>query len=92
MSDAADHPAEAAYFGRGFLPLKRGSDGRLGVTVSGQGGGDNTVVNITVNQSGGEDQNSNGTNPDAKALASRIKSVVVQVIADEKRPGGLLYH
>lgn len=76
-----------------ILPLKRGSDGRLGVTVSGgQGGGDNTVVNITVNQSGGEDQNSNGTNQDAKALANRIKSVVVQVIADEKRPGGLLYH
>lgn len=75
-----------------ILPLKRGSDGRLGVTVSGQGGGDNTVVNITVNQSGGEDQNSSGNAQDARALANRIKGVVLEVIGNEKRPGGLLYN
>lgn len=74
-----------------ILPLKRGSDGRLGVTVTGaQAGGDNTVVNITVNQSGGEDRNSSGNNQDGKTLANRIKSVVLEVIVSEKRPGGLL--
>lgn len=75
-----------------ILPLKRGPDGRLGVTVTGtRGGEDNTVVNITVNQLGGESQISSGTNDDARELANRIKGVVLEVINTQKRPGGLLY-
>lgn len=74
-----------------IMPLKRGADGRLGVTVSGGQGGDNTVVNITVNQTG-ENQSSTGTNNDARILANKIKSVVMDVIATEKRPGGALYN
>lgn len=74
-----------------IMPLKRGADGRLGVTVSGGQGGDNTVVNITVNQNG-ENQSSTGTNNDARMLANKIKSVVMEVITTEKRPGGTLYN
>lgn len=74
-----------------ILPLKRGSDGRLGVTMNSSGGAGDTVVNITVNQSGGESQSSNGTNNDARALAGKIKGVVLEVITTEKRPGGLLF-
>jgi len=74
-----------------IMPLKRGPDGRLGVTMNGGGAG-NTVVNITVNEAGREESNSSGQNTDAKALADRIKGVVLDVIVNQKRPGGLLYN
>lgn len=59
--------------------------------MNGGGGAGDTVVNITVNQSGNENQSSSGTNNDAKHLANKIKSVVLDVITTEKRPGGMLY-
>lgn len=73
-----------------ILPLKRGSDGKLGVTMNAGGSAGDTVVNITVNESG-ESKDSSGTNNNGKALADKLKGVVMQVIATEQRPGGLLY-
>ena len=74
-----------------IMPLKRGSDGKLGVTMNGGGGAGDTVVNITVNEGGKEDSNSTGTNNDAKALANMIKTVVLSVLITQQRPGGVLY-
>ena len=76
-----------------ILPLKRGSDGKLGVTMNGSDGtgAGSTVVNITVNQSGGEEKSSTGNNEDGKTLANMIKGVVLNVISNEQRPGGVLY-
>lgn len=73
-----------------IMPLKRGSDGRLGVSMSGGGGAGDTVVNITVNQ-GSEEKSGSGANNSGKALADKLKSSVLEVIMNEKRPGGLLY-
>jgi phage-related minor tail protein len=71
-----------------ILPLKRGADGKLGVTMNGGTDG-GTVVNITVNENGQTKQE--GATGDAGQLAQRIKGAVLQVIVNEKRPGGLLY-
>lgn len=73
-----------------ILPLKRGSDGKLGVTMNNAGSAGDTVVNITVNQSS-ESKDSNGPNNEAKQFANMIKSAVLQVIVTEKRPGGILW-
>jgi len=75
-----------------ILPLKRGSDGKLGVTMSDGGGAGDSVVNITINHTGDtKKENTEGGNGTLKELGKRIKSVVLEVIATEKRPGGLLY-
>lgn len=70
-----------------ILPLKRGADGKLGVTMNGGGQGA-PVVNITVMQDGKTKQD--GAGGDMAQLAQRIKSVVVQEIVTQQRPGGLL--
>lgn len=74
-----------------ILPLKRGSDGKLGVTMNGGAGGA-TVVNITVNTDGNTNkEDTKGGNSAMQEFGKRIKGAVLEVIATEKRPGGLLY-
>ena len=75
-----------------ILPLKRGSDGKLGVTMNGSDGtgAGSTVVNITVNQSG-EEKSSTGNDENGKVLANMIKGAVMNVLLTEQRPGGVLY-
>lgn len=74
------------------LPLKRGSDGSLAVTMNGSDGtsAGSTVVNSTVNQSG-EEKSSTGNDESGKLPANMIKGVVLNVITNEQRPGGVLY-
>ena len=69
-----------------ILPLKRGSDGKLGVA----GGSGGATVNIVVNVEnsggdGGEDNKENG-----RELGRQIASTVRGILLTEKRPGGLL--
>ena len=66
-----------------IMPLRRGSDGRLGVEVS--GGVGNVVVNVDA--SGSRVQ---GDQPNAKALGSAIGAAVQAELIKQKRPGGLL--
>ena len=75
-----------------ILPLKRGSDGKLGVTMNGNGSTGGTVVNVTVNHTGDrKDEKTDGSDGAMKEFAGMIKNSVLQVIVSEKRPGGLLY-
>ena len=76
-----------------ILPLKRGSDGKLGVSMNGGDGtgAGSTVVNITVNQGGNEENSSTGTNNDGKKLANMIKASVLDILVTQRRPGGMLY-
>ena len=68
-----------------ILPLKRGSDGKLGVTS--QGGGSN-VVNVTVNA---ENSNVEGDNEKSQQLGQAIAAAVQSEIINQQRAGGLLY-
>lgn len=75
-----------------ILPLKRGSDGRLGVSMAGGGGIQNNIA-ITINQGGPSGTVETAKGDDAsRQLAARIRGVVVEVLNDESRPGGALYN
>lgn len=68
-----------------IMPLKRGSDGKLGVTA--QGGGSN-VVNVSVNASGTSAQ---GNTMKASQLGKMIGTAIEAELIKQKRPGGILY-
>lgn len=65
------------------MPLKRGSNGKLGVQAS--GGVGNITVNVTNNQSNA-DSDSNEGKLLGKALAKAIQSELIK----QRRPGGIL--
>jgi lambda family phage tail tape measure protein len=71
-----------------IMPLRRGRNGRLGVEVSGGGGGV-TIGSINVSADGGAAANDpSGRNAAqlGKALASAVQSEIIK----QQRPGGLL--
>lgn len=67
-----------------ILPLRRGSDGRLGVSAA---GGGSVTVNVQVDASGSSVQ---GNQPDANALGRVVGAAVQAELIKQKRPGGLL--
>ena len=71
------------------LPLKRMSNGNLGVYADGGNGG--VSVSITVITGGERNESSNGdAEGDYMMFARRIEGVVRSVITTEQRPGGML--
>lgn len=68
-----------------ILPLRRGSDGRLGVEANNGGGGVNVTVNVDA--SGTTAQGDQGR---AGQFARAISEAVKNEIVIQKRPGGLL--
>jgi hypothetical protein len=67
-----------------ILPLRRGSDGRLGVSSNGGGG---TVVNVSVDANGSAVQ---GDSNRGEQLGRVVAQAVQQELIKQKRPGGLL--
>ena len=66
-----------------IIPLKRGRDGKLG--VSGGGGVNVGTINITVQNTG------ENLNPAAqKQIAGQVRGLVLATLANEKRSGGML--
>ena len=98
--------APMALFGEAgpeaIMPLKRGPDGSLGVkaltpaTKNAAGGGVNITIQTTI-QTGsdgsvkGAQTSASANNADAGRLAETINGVVKQSIANEMRPGGLIW-
>ncbi len=79
----------------GILPLKRLSNGDLGVQAQGSGGGSGTVINymptFNVGTGSGNNQANGGGNGDfMKILDSEVRKTVMEVISDQQRPGGTL--
>jgi hypothetical protein len=66
-----------------IIPLKRGRDGRLGVS----GGGNVTNVNVTVDAS---NTSAAGNNAQGQALGRAISRAVQSELVNQQRPGGLL--
>ena len=68
-----------------IMPLKRGSDGRLG--VSSQGGMGNVVVNVDASGTKAQGDNSKS------AEIGRLIGVAIEAeLVKQKRPGGILYN
>ena len=68
-----------------IMPLKRGNDGKLG--VSAQGGG-SSVVNVSVDAGGTAAQ---GNTMKATQLGKMIGTAIEAELIKQKRPGGILY-
>jgi phage-related minor tail protein len=73
------------------LPVRRGSDGNLGVMVTGGGGGGSATNNITINvdASGGSQTSAQGEG-DGRELAMVVSRAVQSELVRQQRPGGLL--
>ena len=67
-----------------ILPLRRGSDGKLGVEAH-SGGVGNIVVNVDAKGSQAE-----GDEPRANMLGKLLGAAVQSELIKQKRPGGLL--
>lgn len=76
-----------------IMPLKRDSQGRLGV-VSSSGSSLNYAPTFNINMTTGtvdSETSQRNTSRMTKELDNKVKDAVLLVIAKEKRPGGLLY-
>jgi len=67
-----------------ILPLRRGSNGKLGVESS---GGGSTIINVSVDASG---SSVSGNNNEGNQLGQLIGVAIKNELIKEKRPGGLL--
>jgi len=67
-----------------IMPLKRHSNGKLGV----EGGGGSTTVNVSVNAGNTTAQ---GNNAKAQQLGKMIGSAIQAELVKQKKPGGILY-
>tara|TARA_B100000282_G_scaffold264603_1_gene215258 strand:- start:160 stop:1896 length:1737 start_codon:yes stop_codon:yes gene_type:complete len=67
-----------------ILPLKRGSNGKLGVQTTGGGFG-NIVVNVDASGSSVE-----GNESESRALGFALSAAIESELLKQKRPGGLL--
>jgi lambda family phage tail tape measure protein len=68
-----------------ILPLKRGSDGKLGVSTG--GGGSPVAVTVNVDASGTKAQ---GSSDQGQQLGRAVAAAVQAELVKQKRPGGLL--
>ena len=79
-----------------IMPLRRGSDGRLGVSAAGAGGGGGGTYNISVNvdasgrSSSQEAQGGDAADNRGQRLGEVVASAVRAEIIQQQRPGGLL--
>lgn len=76
-----------------IMPLKRDSQGRLGVSAS-TSSTVNYAPSFNINMTTGEidsQTSQRNANRMTKELDNQVKSAVLLVLAKEKRPGGLLY-
>lgn len=87
---------QLALFGEGsmpeaYVPLP---DGRtIPVTMKGGASGGNVQINININKDGGETSSAEGGDAQAyRRMGDRVKSVVREELALQKRPGGMLYN
>lgn len=76
-----------------IMPLKRASDGSLGVRMTGSGNGANIVINSVVNVTGGSSQSQTSGSNDAvgRAYQQTIDSSIKDGIRRELKPGGIIW-
>lgn len=101
--------AQVSIFGEGrtpeaYVPLPDGRSIPVSMNVDGLGGesdsvgGNQVVINISVNNNGGsttETESTDGSSQNAddmRTLANNIKAAVKNEIYNQSRPGGLLYN
>lgn len=77
-----------------IMPLRRGSDGRLGVQVTGGGASGNisVITQVYITESGASSQTTtDGDSSMANKLGEMVTQQVRTVLVNERRPGGMLW-
>ena len=77
-----------------IMPLRRGSDGKLGVASSGNGGNVynfNAVINVEGGSSGNAAADDQLAKRIGKQLNDNFRQMVISVFDEQARPGGRLY-
>ena len=76
-----------------IMPLKRGSDGTLGVRVHGGGGDININTSVTVDNNGAAKSQTSSDSSDAmaRALAAQMEAKAKEVVLRATQPGGILW-
>lgn len=72
-----------------IMPLGKDAQGRLGIRVSSDQGGGNIENNVTIAVSIQDGQVKDG-GESGNQLGNKLKAVVIGVLTDELRPGGIL--
>ena len=72
-----------------IMPLGKDAQGRLGIRVSGDQGGGNIENNVTIAVSI-QDGQAKDSGESGNQLGNKLKAVVIGVLTDELRPGGIL--
>lgn len=72
-----------------IMPLGKDAQGRLGIRMSGDQGGGNVENNVTIAVSIQDGQVKDG-GESGNQLGNKLKAVVIGVLTDELRPGGIL--
>ena len=72
-----------------IMPLGKDAQGRLGIRMSGDQGGGNVENNVTITVSIQDGQVKDG-GESGNQLGNKLKAVVIGVLTDELRPGGIL--
>ena len=75
-----------------IMPLTRAANGKLGVVAHGGGGVQNNVsINVSIDRSGNAESTEQADQEQGRQLAKAMESKIVEVLARESRPGGMLY-
>lgn len=72
-----------------IMPLGKDAQGRLGIRMSGEQGGGNVENNVSISVSIQDGQVKDG-GESGNQLGNKLKAVVIGVLTDELRPGGIL--
>lgn len=75
-----------------IMPLRRGPDGRLGVSAHGQGQAPQVNITVNIDANGNAESKTTGSADQAgRQLGAMIDARVKEVLVQQSRPGGLIH-
>ena len=74
-----------------IMPLTRAPNGKLGVAAQGGSGVQNNVnISVSISQTGNAESDSKADSEQGRRIARMLDSKIIEVLARESRPGGML--
>jgi phage-related minor tail protein len=74
-----------------ILPLKRGSDGKLGVQAGGTSGGISVSTTVNIDSSGSATSDTNSQSAAGRQIGDMLNAKIKDSLIKEQRPGGILW-
>ena len=74
-----------------IMPLTRAPNGKLGVAAQGGSGVQNNVnISVSISQTGNSESDSKADSEQGRRIARMLDGKIIEVLARESRPGGML--